>query len=125
MDANKCKITEAEWLVMRVLWQSSPLAAAAIIEQVRPQTDWSPKTIHTLLGRLVAKGALTVDKSAAPHRYYPLVSREQCVTEEMHSFTRRFFNDSGFLAIANFIEKNKMSPEEIEELKQILDRKRK
>ncbi len=124
MSETKCRISEAEWLVMDVLWQASPQTAASIIERVRPETDWSPKTIHTLLSRLTGKGALAVDKAVAPHQYHPVVTREQCVSDEMNSFRKRFFNDSSFLTIANFIEHNKISDEEIEELKQLLDQKR-
>lgn len=122
MSDNQCKISEAEWLIMDVLWERAPQTATAIIARLKPQTDWSPKTIHSLISRLVGKGALNVDKQASPHQYRPLVTREQCIREEMSSFAKRFFQDSSFLTIANFLQEGRLTVEEIDELKQILDR---
>ncbi len=65
------KISDAEWQVMKVLWKESPLNASQVINELQNYTTWSPKTIHTLLGRLADKGALNVDKSTTPYAYYP------------------------------------------------------
>ena len=51
------KISDAEWQVMKVLWKESPLNASQVINELQNYTTWSPKTIHTLLGRLADKGA--------------------------------------------------------------------
>jgi BlaI family transcriptional regulator, penicillinase repressor len=123
LNENKCRISEAEWLVMGVLWAKSPLTSTGIIEKLKPETKWSPKTIHSLMSRLVTKGALGVDKGVAPHHYFPLVTREQCVKDEINTFMKRFFNDSCSLMVTNFIQDNKISPDEIEQLKQILNQK--
>ena len=76
-----CKISDAEWIVMNVIWQESPITAAGIIERLKPHTNWNPKTIHTLIGRLVKKQALAVDKESGLFRYYPLVSKNDCMRE--------------------------------------------
>ena len=49
------KISESEWLVMRVLWSKSPLAAQEVFEQLDTTTKWKPKTVKTLIDRLVKK----------------------------------------------------------------------
>ena len=48
------RISDAEWVVMRVLWKKSPLTTNEVVAAVQPGSDWKPKTIHTLLNRLVA-----------------------------------------------------------------------
>lgn len=68
------KISEAEWDVMKVLWQFSPQTAAGIIENLGRNKRWKPKTVKTLISRLVAKKALGFHTENRSYRYYPLVS---------------------------------------------------
>lgn len=123
MKKDHCKISEAEWVVMDILWNSSPLTTTTIIEALRPVSDWSPKTIHSLISRLVAKGALEVNKNSSPYQYHPLISKQDCVKNETKSFIKRFYNDSISLLFAHFIKDEGISPSELEKLKQILDEK--
>ena len=83
------KISESEWLVMRVLWSKSPQAANEVFEQLDGKTKWKPKTVKTLIDRLVKKGALKFEKDGRRYRYYPVVSEAQCVATERRSFVRR------------------------------------
>ena len=52
------KISEAEWEVMKVLWEDSPKTANDIVEELTGTTSWKRETIRTLINRLVAKKAL-------------------------------------------------------------------
>lgn len=117
------KISESEWHIMSVLWEESPLTSTNIIEKLKLHVRWSPKTIHTLISRLVEKGVLGVNRDTSPYLYYPLVSKEECVLHETKSFMKRFYSDSLSLLVANFIKDNKVSLEEIDELKRILEEK--
>lgn len=51
------KISEAELEIMKVLWSNSPQTANEIIEELEDEMDWKPKTIRTLINRLVQKGS--------------------------------------------------------------------
>ena len=59
---NLPQISEAEFEVMRVVWDLAPVSTNEITDQLLQTTDWSPKTIQTLIRRLVTKGALTYEK---------------------------------------------------------------
>ena len=59
---NLPQISEAEFEVMRVVWNFAPVSTNEITDQLLQTTDWSPKTIQTLIRRLVTKGALTYEK---------------------------------------------------------------
>jgi BlaI family penicillinase repressor len=119
--SNLPQISDAEWQVMKVLWYKSPLTASQVISQLEEDTNWSPKTIHTLLNRLVNKEALKVDKSTRPYKYYPLVSQEECVREETKLFLEKVYDGSVGMLLANFIKNEKLSQEEIEELRRLLE----
>jgi BlaI family penicillinase repressor len=125
MAETRCRISDAEWLVMKVLWQESPLTASAVIAYLKPETDWSPKTIQTLISRLVKKGALGVNKDADLNRYFPLVLQETCMREETKSFLAKVYGGSLHLLLANFVKNENLSPKEIETLRNLLDEKTK
>lgn len=124
MNSN-CRISDAEWLVMKVLWQESPLTASYIIENLKPSTNWSPKTIQTLISRLVKKGALAVNKESSLNQYYPLVLEEDCMKEETKSFLQKVYGGSLHLLLTNFVKNENLSPKEIQELRNLLDKKMK
>lgn len=117
------KISDSEWEVMEVLWKKSPLTSSEIIEILKQYISWNPKTIHTLISRLVKKDAIEVKKDAPFYLYYPKVSQEECRKIETRSFIKKVYNGSIHLLISSFIKNEKLSDEEIKELKQILDKK--
>lgn len=121
--ANACRISDAEWLVMKVLWQESQLTASVVIEGLKDEIDWSPKTIQTLIARLVKKGALGVNREAGLNQYFPLVSQEDCMREETNSFLQKVYGGSLHLLLANFVNDDNLSPKEIMELRSLLDEK--
>ncbi len=123
MKGNNCKISDAEWHVMQVLWKQNPLTTTHIIEALSREMNWKPKTIHTLISRLVKKEALGVDKNSGQHKFYPLITKEECVKEETGSYIRKFYEGSFYNMIANFINDDKISQKEIEDLKKLLDEK--
>lgn len=124
MNSN-CRISDAEWLIMKVLWQESPLTASLVIEGLKPNTNWSPKTIQTLIARLVKKGALGVNKESSLNQYYPLVLQEECMREETNSLLQKVYGGSLHLLLANFVKNENLSQKEIQELRNLLDEKMK
>ena len=113
-------ISEAEWQVMKVCWAKSPASAQEIIDQLGAQADWHPKTVKTLLNRLVKKRALGFEKEGRAYLYHPLVAEKDCVTAESKSFLDRVFGGSLQPMLAHFVENKNLSPKEITELKRLL-----
>ena len=117
-------ISDAEWDVMNVLWSAdAPLAAADVVERLAGSRHWSPRTVKTLLNRLINKGALAYDLQGKRYLYRPRVPREQCVREETRSFLSRVFANAPGPMLLQFVAQAKLSPEEIEALKRLLDKK--
>ena len=67
------QISEAEFEVMKIVWKYAPINTNEITERLLKTTAWSPKTIQTLIKRLVTKGALTYEKQGRVFVYTPLV----------------------------------------------------
>lgn len=117
-------ISDSEWKVMKILWNGSPRMGSEIVEELEADTEWNPKTIHTLIRRLVSKGAITAKKDNTYYSYYAAVSEIECVKEETKTFLEKCFNGSINMLVSNFIKDEKLSDKEIEELQAILNSKK-
>lgn len=118
------KITEAEWLIMKALWENKILTSPEIIQNLKNDSTWRPTTIQTFLSRLVKKGAVGVIKETKSYRYYPIVLEEQLRKEETETLIDKVYNGSKKLFIKNFINDVELTEEDIQELKKMLDNKR-
>jgi BlaI family transcriptional regulator, penicillinase repressor len=116
------KISDAEWIVMRVVWERAQVTTNQVVDALN-EMHWKPKTIHTLLSRLVRKGALEFERKGREYSFRPLVSVEECEHALTRSFLGRFFGGEMAPFLARFVETEKLSTSEIEELKRILDRR--
>ena len=119
---NMPRITEAEWQVMRVLWQKHPVTANDVVEAL-DHMYWNPRTVKTLLNRLVKKGALDFKQQGRRYDYYPLVTEDQVVREERKSFIKRVYDGAAMPMLAAFLEEEDLSREDIDRLKAILKKR--
>lgn len=117
------QISDAEWEIMEVLWAASPRTANDVAEAVCERMQWHPKTVKTLLGRLVKKGALKFKEEANRYLYRPTFAREKYIAEESKTFVDRVFGGEATPMLVHFVETMELSDDEIQELRAILDRK--
>lgn len=116
------QISESELEVMKILWELSEATSSQIVDRLTETTDWKPKTIQTLITRLVAKEAIGTDKiNLKSFSYFPIVSEEEYKSHANKSFLQKLYNGSLNLMIASFIKDQKLSKKEIESLKKLLD----
>jgi BlaI family penicillinase repressor len=115
------KISEAEWEVMKTIWEHNPCTSNQVIELLEATSEWMPKTIKTLINRLVSKKVLDFNVEGRVYYYYPLLTKQECVKAENHSFLKRIYNGTLKSMLINFIEENELTKEEIRELKEMLD----
>ena len=119
------RISESEWLVMSRVWEKAPVAAGEIVEALSKRTAWHPRTIRTLLDRLVRKRALKTTVDGKRYLYAPLLSMEECVRRESRSFLERVFGGEPAPMLLHLVKESKLSSSEIRELKRLLTEKEK
>lgn len=119
------KISEAEYEIMKIIWNHAPISTNEVVERMDSNHDWSPKTIQTLLSRLVKKGALDYTKKSRVFVYTPAVEEKEYLNYESSSFLKRFYNGALHSMVLNFLEQDQLSENDIEELKHILEEKQK
>lgn len=114
-------ISESEWEVMNVLWQKAPQTANDVISSLQEQTDWKPKTVRTLLDRLVHKNVIGVNKDHRVYTFFPLYSQDECQRAEAQSFIKRIYGGTLKSMLVQFIQEDSLSEEDIRELRSILN----
>lgn len=114
------QISEAEYEVMKVLWNDAPISTNEVTDKLVKTTSWNPKTIHTLLKRLVQKGAATYRKEGRVFVYTPLVEKKEYLTKENDHFLNRFYNGKISSMVTNYLNSDYVSSEDLAELRRLL-----
>ena len=118
------QISEAEFEVMKVVWHHAPISTnnRARLDRLVKTTTWSPKTIQTLIKRLVTKGALTYEKQSRVFVYTPLVGEEEYINHESTSFLKRFYNGNLSAMLSAYLEHDRLSENELDTLRSLLSK---
>lgn len=117
------RISEAEWTVMNLVWKRSPLAASEIVDELAARHRWQPRTIRTLVARLVRKRALRLQEDGKRYLYSPLVTKDDCARQESRRLLDRVFGGEPAAMLISLVRNAELSREQICELKRILDDK--
>lgn len=119
------QITEAEFEVMKIVWKYAPISTNEITEKLEKTTTWNPKTIQTLIKRLVTKGALSYEKQSRVFVYTPLVKESEYIDQKSNSFLKRYYNGDITAMLSTYIENDKLSEAEIDTLRTLLSKRSK
>ena len=77
MNQPLIELTEAEWAIIKAVWEREPCTAPAVQEAVFAETRWTYSTARTLMDRMVGKGLLKAEKQGKMTSYRSAVTREQ------------------------------------------------
>jgi BlaI family transcriptional regulator, penicillinase repressor len=113
-------ISEAEAVVMDVLWRAAPRTAEEILAEVGPAQNWQEGTVKSLLNRLLRKKAVHAERDGRRYLYTPLLAREQYVQQESKGLLDRLFGGRVAPLVAHFSEQRKLSKKDIAELRKLL-----
>lgn len=115
------KFSEAEWRIMSVIWDRSPITARDIVESLSGKKKWAYTTVKTMLSRLVEKEALSTGQEGKATTYSPLVSQDAARRRAVDSLIDRAF-DGAFGPMMNFLMQDKrLNSRQRAALQQVLD----
>ena len=117
------QISEAEFEVMKIVWKYAPISTNETTEKLLRTTNWSPKTIQTLIKRLVNKGALTYEKQSRVFVYTPVVDEKEYIGQESSTFLKRYYDGDITAMLSAYIENDKLSETEIDTLRSLLSKR--
>ncbi|WP_394388611.1 BlaI/MecI/CopY family transcriptional regulator [Shewanella woodyi] len=115
------EISNSELAVLNLLWHSSPMSSSEVVAQLNKSKQWHEKTVKTLLNRLVKKEAIGFEKQGRSYLYHPLIDQGEFQLKESQSFIERVFSGKLTPLVAGFAKENKLSSDDIAELKQLID----
>ena len=122
MMKKNLSVSDAELEVLKELWQESALTARQLTERLQQRTSWSEPTIKTLLLRLLKKKAVKRSSDGKVFVYSALLSQDEYRYMAGRSLLDRLFNGMAGDFITCLVRNEKMSAEDIESLKKLLDK---
>ncbi len=125
-NPSGAKITQAEWEVMRILWDATvPIPASEVAARLEDKAAWKPKTVRTFLNRLVQKQAVDAikigPKGAELLHYVPLVDEVSTLRAKQETFLGKFFGGTIHSMLAGCIQSGEISTEELLQLREMID----
>lgn len=121
---NLPKISEAEYNVMKIIWDKYPISTNEVVEILSKSMNWSDKTIQTMLSRLVKKGAVSYEKVSRSYVYSPIVKKDDYINYESTSFLKKFYNGAFNAMVVNFLDNNTLTEKDINELEMLLNKRK-
>lgn len=119
------QLSDAEWIVMNLIWDSQPTEARDVIAFLGPSHQWSDATVKTMLHRLVKKKVLAAQQVGKKYRYTAAVGRSACVRKASRSFLDRVFGGDAAPALLHLVKAAKLSEDELDQLRKLLETKSK
>lgn len=114
------QISNAEWEIMQVIWQQAPVRSVDVIRTLEDTKDWKPKTIKTLIRRLLDKGVISYTTEGNAYVYHVEIEETAYIDKETNNFLSKIYNGSISRLMLNFVKDKKLSNDEISELIKIL-----
>ncbi len=120
MPQPEIELTEAEWTIIKAVWEQEPCAAPAIQEKLFRRTKWTYSTVRTLMDRMVAKGLLTAGKVRNLTLYRSAVTRAQAQRGELLYALKHAFNGALTPMVQCLLDSNEVSAEDLDHIKRLI-----
>jgi len=125
MPRKEIELTEAEWTIIKAIWQQEPCTAPAIQQMLEKETAWTYSTVRTLMDRMVVKGLLTANKERNVTLYSSVITRTQAQRGELLYALRNAFNGALTPMVQCLIESKDINAEELAQLESLIKAKKK
>lgn len=118
--SNYSNLSEADSIVMEILWRDGECSSSAILKEIADKLNWSRQTVRTYLIRLVEKGLVgTKEINKRTYHYYPVVSRAEYAADKTTSLLNKYYNSLPHM-IAGILQREDIPETDLEELEQLL-----
>lgn len=114
------KLFDSERKVMEVLWREGELPAGQIVKILKEETGWNRNTTYTVIKKCVEKGAAKREEPG--FICSALITRQEVQEYETEELIDKMFDGSKEKFFAAFLDGNKLSKQEIEQLKKLIDK---
>ena len=122
MAARQPPISETEMDVLKVLWEHGPATVRQVNAVLRRRgRRYAYTTVLTLLQRLEAKGHVRSDKGGVAHVFSAAVSRDGLLRSRLDELADELCDGTATPLVQALVEGHRLTPEDIDQLRRLLD----
>lgn len=117
------QLTEAEWTIMKVVWENEPCAAGTVQEALEKSKNWAYSTVKTTMDRMVDKGLLKIKKIRNLQLFSSAITEKQARKGELNKMLKRAFDGALTPMMQFLVENENLSKTDLDDLRKLLDKK--
>lgn len=118
------ELTEAEWEIMKVVWEKEPCAAGTVQETLASSRNRAYSTVKTMMDRMVEKGFLEIEKIRNLQLFKSCISEVDAKRGEFRRMLKRAFNGALTPMMQFLIEHEGLSKEEASQLRMLVEKQK-
>ena len=111
------KIFESEYRFCLILWEHEPVNSTKLVQLAKEHLGWSKATTYTVIRRLSERGVVKNENAVVTS----LVSKEEAQKSRLNEMVEETFEGSMTAFIAAFSKSKRLSKDEVEQLRQLID----
>jgi len=115
-------LTNAEEQIMKLLWKLDKAFIRDLLNEFQDPKP-APTTVLTLLKRMIDKGFVSYKQCGNSREYFPVVNKSDYFSDHINVLIKDFFNNSTAQFASFFANETDLSPAELKELRDIVDKK--
>ena len=118
----KTELSNGEWALMKVLWESAPMTITQLVAALKDVTGWNKHTIIPMLTRMEAKGVVRHETGGRAKLFFPVLQKEDAIRQETGHFLEKVFDGHIGGMLNAMVDRRSLTKEDLDELTAILEK---
>ncbi|HIG29307.1 MAG TPA: BlaI/MecI/CopY family transcriptional regulator [Verrucomicrobiales bacterium] len=124
MKQSLIELTDAEWTVIKKVWDLEPCTAPTVQKELHGETGWTYSTVRTIMDRMIVKGLLAGEKPGKMTVYRSIATRGRAQEGELLSVLRNAFSGALTPMVQCLLNSNELSERELSEIETLIKAKK-
>jgi BlaI family penicillinase repressor len=116
------ELSEAEWVIMKVVWEKEPCAAGTVQEILRQSKNWAYSTVKGAMDRMAEKGFLKISKIRNLQLFSSTLSQEEAQKGEFKKMLKRAFDDALTPMMQFLLENEDFSSNDLKQMRLMIEK---
>lgn len=116
------ELTEAEWIIIKVVWENEPCAAGTVQEILQDSKNWAYSTVKGAMDRMVEKGFLEINKIRNLQLFKSKISQAEAKKSEFRKMLKRAFDDALTPMMQFLIENEDFSKKDLRQMRELIEK---
>ncbi len=116
------ELTEAEWEIIKVVWEQEPCAAGTVQEALADTKGWTYTTVKLTMDRMVVKGFLGINKIRNLQLFHSCITEAQARGNELRKMLKRAFGGTLTPMLKYLVEHEGLSADEADDMRTFIEK---